>query len=132
MQRALLPCLLVLAGCQEAGPPPLSGYVEVEPTRVAAPLEGFPVTLTEEGKQTQFLRLEAEGGLDEQLKRWAEMPRHGWGVVGKAKPGAMTLAYLAGDEKDLKPDERRKKEDDNALFARHNYGFGRVFFVGRQ
>jgi HlyD family secretion protein len=40
MQRALLPCLLLLVSCQKADPPPLSGYVEVEPTRVAAPLAG--------------------------------------------------------------------------------------------
>jgi hypothetical protein len=109
---------------------PLIKMLPIENPHVVAPLEGFPVTLTEEGKQTDFLKLEAEGTIEDCLKRWAEMPRHYWGVVGKAKPGATTLAYVAGEEKNLKPEERRKKEQESALMVRHNYGFGRVFFVG--
>ena len=58
------------------------------------------------------------------------MPPHGWGIVGKAKPGATTLAYVAGGPATLTPEEKKKREQEFALMVRHNYGFGRVFFVG--
>ena len=102
----------------------------IEEAKEVAPKEGFPVTLTAEGKEADFLRLEPEGGLKESLERWAGLPRHYWGVVGKAKKGATTLAYVAGNEKGLAPKEKRRREQEQALLVRHNYGFGRVFFVG--
>jgi hypothetical protein len=110
---------------------PLLKMLPIEEPRLVAPTDGFPVTLTEEGKLTDFLKLEAEGSTEAQLERWAALPRHYWGVIGKAKPGATTLAYLASaDERNLKPEEKRKREQERALMVRHNYGFGRVFFVG--
>jgi hypothetical protein len=109
---------------------PLVKLLPIENPHVVAPEEGFHVTLTGEGKQADFLRLEATGSTADQLRRWAEMPPHYWGVVGTAKPGATTLAYVGADEENLKPEEKVKKERENSLFVRHNYGFGRVFFVG--
>jgi hypothetical protein len=59
-------------------------------------------------------------------KTWAGLPRHYWAVVGRAKPGAMTLATAAEGER--KPGDGRDREQ--ALIVRHNYGLGRVLFVG--
>src|SRR5262249_5453653 len=60
---------------------PLIKMLPITQARAIAPLEGFPVTLTEEGKQTEFMKLEAEGPVEDNLKRWATMPPHGWGVI---------------------------------------------------
>ena len=117
-------------GDKNEGTDPLIKMLPIESAEEVAPETGFPVTLTEEGKQAEFLRLETEGGVKETLERWAAMPRHYWGVVGKAKKGATTLAYVAGDEKNLTAEEKRQREQEQALFVRHNYGFGRVFFIG--
>ena len=77
------------------------------------PPQGFPVTLTYEGKGTPFLQMEPEPDKNEQ--RWAEFPRHYWGVVGKVKPGATPLAYVAdGDTRS--PD--KKDEAERAQEAR--------------
>jgi hypothetical protein len=51
-------------------------------------------------------------------------------VVGKAKPGATTLAFVNAGAPAVSPEEKRKREQENALMVRHNYGFGRVFFIG--
>src|SRR5439155_12012709 len=59
---------------------------------------------------------------------WAELPKHYWGVVGRAKPGAVPLAYLAGPDADKKDTAAREREQ--SLIVRQNYGFGRVLFVG--
>ncbi|HEX5269247.1 MAG TPA: hypothetical protein VFW33_02105, partial [Gemmataceae bacterium] len=96
---------------------------------------------------------------DKNEQRWAEFPLHYWGVVGKLKPGATPLAYVAdgggpltpnpsppGGEGSqsrtpLPPGERGRGEGagktdeaerarDRGLIVRHNYGFGRVLFVG--
>src|SRR5205085_12649190 len=64
--------------------------------RVVKPLQGFPVALTEEGKLTKFLQMEDVPAESE--KRWSMLPRHYWGVVGKAKPGAASLAYFPDEE----------------------------------
>jgi hypothetical protein len=50
-----------------------------------------------------------------------------WGVVGTAKPGATVLA-TAGTEQNSA--QAGAPDKTNALVARHNYGFGRVLFVG--
>jgi hypothetical protein len=109
---------------------PLVKMLPIEAPQVVAPATGFPVTLTEAGKDVEFLRLEAEGTLEENLHRWASMPRHYWGVVGKAKKGAAVLAYVTGEEEALTPQQRRQQEEEHALMVRSNYGFGRVFYVG--
>jgi hypothetical protein len=112
---------------------PLIRMLPITDPRVVATEEGFAVTLTEEGKQTDYLKLETEGLGEDNLRRWAELPRHYWGAIGKAKPGAMTLAHVAPADaldKATKSEEKRKLEDEHALMVRQNYGFGRVFYVG--
>jgi hypothetical protein len=108
-----------------AGPDedPLLHLLPVEQPRAVTPKEGFRVTLTEEGKLTAFLQMDPAA--DQSGARWAEFPPHYWGVVGRAKPGAVPLAGFAEGKKDT---EDREKE--NALIVRQNYGFGRVLFVG--
>ncbi len=115
--------LVVLAGKRSmplgfAGPgatdDPLAKLLPVEQPSAFAPEDGFSVALTEEGTRTGFLQMEQPA--DKNVARWAELPRHFWAVVGRPKPGAAPLA-LAGDK-------------DQALIVRHNYGFGRVLFVG--
>jgi hypothetical protein len=129
--------LVVLAGKRympqaflEAGPggetETLRRLLPIESPRVIAPLEGFSVLLTHLGRETKFLELDAEFGQNE--ARWAALPRHFWGIVGRAKPGAVTLATFAGDRAVKRVwDERERGQ---ALLVRHNYGFGRVLFVG--
>lgn len=108
---------------------PIQRLLPVEQPRTVTPLKGFPVSLTEEGRLTPFLQMDEEG--EESETRWAELPPHYWGVVGKAKPGATPLAFYADPkDDDLKGDKKTAREKDNALIARHNYGFGRVLFVG--
>jgi hypothetical protein len=104
---------------------PLRKLLPIESPRVASLVDGFPITLTQEGRETKFLELDPETGKSEE--HWAALPRHYWGVIGQAKPGAMPLAFLpdGGDPKSV--GEREKQQ---ALIVRHNYGFGRVLFVG--
>src|SRR5262249_30983897 len=100
----------------------------IELPQVVKPADGFGVTLTPMGQETPFLQMEAEA--DQSAARWASLPRHFWGLVGRAKPGATTLAYVA---EPIAPDDKRKAEErerDLGLIVRQNYGFGRVLFVG--
>src|SRR5262249_30829566 len=46
---------------------PLVKMLPIEAPREVAPTEGFPVTLTEAGKDVDFLKLEAEGTQEENL-----------------------------------------------------------------
>src|SRR5262249_39402680 len=55
--------------------------------------EGFKVSLTGEGMQTGFLRLESEPGASEE--RWGLLPLHYWAVAGSPKPGAAALAFAS-------------------------------------
>src|SRR5206468_4277545 len=82
----------------------------------------FPLTLTQAGRETSFLELDADTA--KSAERWAQMPPHYWGVVGRAKPGATPLAWVeeGGAAKKAGPERER----ESALIARHNYGFGRV------
>jgi hypothetical protein len=116
-------------GGGEAEQDPLLKLLPIEQPRVVAPVQGFPVTLTEEGRLSSFLQMDPVA--DESLNRWAELPPHYWGVVGKAKPGAVTLAYFH-DERVANADkkQRAEREREQALIVRQNYGFGRVLFVG--
>ncbi len=105
---------------------PLRRLLPIEQPRIVSPLEGFPIALTYLGRVTKFLELDAEDGQNE--ARWAALPRHFWGVVGKAKPGAVTLATVPPPGTGGRP--RLEREREQALIVRHNYGFGRVLFVG--
>jgi hypothetical protein len=106
---------------------PLVKMLPIEKPEVVHPPVGFPVTLTAKGIITPFLQMDPAPEVS--ARRWAELPRHLWGVIGRAKPGADALAYIAADQ--LKtPDRKEMAERAQALIAAHNYGFGRVLYVG--
>ena len=105
---------------------PIRKMLPIESPRVVAPQDGFAPALTADGRETKFMDLEEEAGKNDQ--RWAELPRHFWGVVGQAKPAAATLAFVPEGQADpLDPSARERR---NALIARQNYGLGRVLYVG--
>lgn len=116
-----------LAYAEEAGADddPLLKMLPVERPRAVGPAQGFPVTLTHEGRQAPFLQLDAAP--EESARRWAELPRHHWALVGRAKPGAVVLACVADG---APKDDKDGPEKTQALIVRHNYGFGRVLLVG--
>ena len=104
---------------------PLRKLLPIESPRVVAPAEGFPITLTQLGKETKFLEMDADPARSQAI--WAGLPRHYWGIVGQAKPGATPLAYVVEDGP-KKPISEAEKQ--SALIVKQNYGFGRVLFVG--
>jgi hypothetical protein len=118
---------LAFSSAADAAADPLLELLPIEEPRAVQPGKGFPVTLTYEGKQAPFLQMEAAPDRSEQ--RWAELPRHFWGVVGRTKPGAVALAYLA-EADTAAGKEPVVGEKERALIVRQNYGFGRVLFVG--
>jgi hypothetical protein len=111
---------------------PLSRLLPVQQPHAVSPPAGFPVTLTHEGTLTPYLQMEPEP--EKSAERWAGLPRHFWGVVGRTKPGAVSLAFVADEA--APPAAAAAKagkdtvENTQALIVRQNYGFGRVLFVG--
>lgn len=101
---------------------PMSRLLPIHNPRVVDRKDGFQVTLTGEGKQTAFLRLEPDAGSS--AERWAGLPPHSWAIVGRAKEGAVPLAFLPEGRGGI------EQERNNALILRQNYGFGRVVYVG--
>jgi hypothetical protein len=128
--------LVVLAGKRAMPAAFLSATPAGDPIRKLLPIEaanplqlstGFPLTLTAEGGLATFLRMEPTP--EESERRWATLPRHFWGMVGKVKPGAAVLAtYRSEDE--AAPMDPAAWSKDHALIARQSYGFGRVLYVG--
>jgi hypothetical protein len=120
---------LAFTGAADSGPEgdPLLRLLPIEQPQAVRPPAGFPITLTFEGKSTPFLQMEPEPDKNEQ--RWADFPPHYWGVVGKLKPGATALAYVADPEAVGKKDEAERARE-RGLIVRQSYGFGRVLFVG--
>jgi hypothetical protein len=106
---------------------PLLKLLPIEEMKVVSPEQGFAVTLTREGKAAPFMRMEADAAESE--RRWAALPPHYWGVIGKAKPAATSLAYFSRPGK-VSNDDLLKLSREQALIARHNYGRGQVLFVG--
>jgi hypothetical protein len=106
---------------------PLRRLLPIEGPRPLAPTAGFPLSLTQSGRETRFMELDAERADNDEL--WAGQPRPWlWGIAGKTKPAATALAsYLDPAEAALSPSEREKQ---HTVFARHNYGFGRVLYIG--
>jgi hypothetical protein len=104
---------------------PLRKLLPIEEPAVVAPRDGFSVTLTEPGKETRFLELDPDPALS--ARRWSELPKHYWGVTGRVKPGATSLAWIKTGEDRAGLVEREREQ---ALIARQSYGFGRVLFVG--
>ena len=107
---------------------PLAALLPIREPRVVAPVKGFPVTLTEEGRQTAFLKMESDPAAS--LERWAALPHHYWAVVGKAKEGAVPLAFYNDGTPARDEAAQRERERANSLVVRQNYGFGRVVYVG--
>ncbi len=107
---------------------PLMRLLPITEPRELRPVNGFPVTLTAEGRLSTFLQLEATQ--DASDRRWNELPKHFWGLVGKAKPGATPLAWVRDGAVSPDPKVEVEQERNNALILRQNYGFGRVLFVG--
>jgi hypothetical protein len=111
----------------DAGADPLARLLPVERPRAVRSAQGFPVIPTADGKMTGFLQMESTP--EESERRWSLLPRHFWGTVGRAKPGATVLASYRDDAAEAVK-EPGAWERDNALIARQNYGLGRVLFVG--
>lgn len=87
---------------------PLIRMLPIERPREVKPNTGFRFTLTQEGTTIPYLQLEPGASTQHNQERWAKMRKHYWGVIGHAKPGATTLAYV--DHKDA--EEKERPEDD--------------------
>jgi len=112
---------------------PLRRLLPVESPRVLAPAKGLSLSLTPAAEQARFMELDSDP--TDNARLWAGFPRPwGWAVAGRAKPGATVLAsWLDPAEPEPAPAAGRatsERERRNAVVARHNYGFGRVLFVG--
>jgi hypothetical protein len=103
---------------------PLHKLLPVEAPRMVTSRDGFPLTLTQSGRESRFLELSSEPAKNEET--WAGLQRPCWGVVGQAKPGATVLLWHPTDEGKPGPERERK----TALVAWQYYGLGRVLFVG--
>jgi len=102
---------------------PLAKLLPISRPHVVDRKDGFQVALTGDGLQTSFMRLENDAWTSEE--RWRQMPPHYWAITGTARAGAIVLAQ-APAAKRMKADSEREE----ALIVRHNYGFGRVIYVG--
>src|SRR5207248_5008522 len=113
---------------------PLRALLPITAPKVVKPADGFPLLLTAEGRDAGFLMMEDTSNKSDD--RWKVLPLHYWGVVGKAKPGAVPLAFVppAGVEMPTEPAARAAKqtelERNNALIVWQNAGLGRVLYVG--
>ncbi len=105
---------------------PLARLLPVESVHTVDEPDGFRLALSAEGRETDFLKLEATA--EESEKRWAALPRHPWRAAGKAKPGATVLASPRGER--APAGDRTAYEREHGLIVRQNYGFGRVLYVG--
>jgi hypothetical protein len=105
----------------------LPDLLPIEEPRVVRSTQGFPIALTGAGRATPLLRLEDAGEAGTDL--WSELPPHYWGVIGKRKSAATTLAYYPG-EGDPARAKTPAEQDDSALIAWHTVGKGRVLFIG--
>jgi len=107
---------------------PLAKLLPISVPRAVRADTGFRVTLTAEGQQTGFLRMEPNAGLS--AETWANLPPHYWAITGRAKDGAVTLAYVPQAGAPMDPAAARDLERNNALIVRQNFGFGKVVYVG--
>jgi hypothetical protein len=107
---------------------PLRKLLPIEAPRAVSLPAGFSLTLTEEGRETNFMRPGVEPGAADDY--WSQLPKHYWAVTGRAKPGALPLAYLSERLPGPAVDANGEREREQGLIVRHNYGFGRVLYVG--
>lgn len=108
------------------GGDPLRKMLPIEDAHVLASQDGFRLTLTPEGRDTEFMKLDTENVKSD--ARWSELPTLYWAVVGKAKPGARALVYVNVPAADKQA--KNRPEATNAVIALQNYGFGRVLYAG--
>ncbi len=110
--------LVVVAGKRAV---PLQYTADADPLRKLLPISdpteyavknGFRLALTPDGRRSWFLSLGDSAAATREA--WEGLPVHYWAVAGKPKDGAEVLAEANGA----------------AVMARHNYGFGRVLYVG--
>ncbi len=128
---------LVIAAGKRSMPlayPDIDSKGETDPLRKLLPLDlpravasrpGFRLGLTNAARETRFMDMDADPA--KSLSIWRALPRHYWGVVGQAKPGATTLATISDGEERSDASEGDRQR---ALIVKQNYGFGRVLFVG--
>jgi hypothetical protein len=107
---------------------PFLKLLPIEEPKAVESRRGFALALAQEGRLSPFLQMEP--GAEKNESRWAQLPRHYWGVIGRCKPGATPLAYVREDGKEPTPKELESLEKERALITRQNYGFGRVLFIG--
>ncbi len=110
---------------------PIVKLLPIENMREVRPKSGFRLTKTVDGGTRPFLRLHPKD--DVNARRWARLRPHYWGVIGKAKPGATTLAYAKPAELGIKLDSKQSPQQiarDHSVLVLQNYGFGRVLYVG--
>jgi hypothetical protein len=108
-------------------PDPLTKLLPIEQPRLLAPVEGFALTRTRAGADTRFMELDPDA--DDTATLWAGHPRPWtWAVAGVPKPGATALASWLDPAEAKKPITERERS--HAVIVRHNYGFGRVLFMG--
>jgi hypothetical protein len=115
---------------------PLAELLPIIRPRIVQSRGGFPITLTDEGRDTALLRMEdnagTEGGQAGVAKRslWQELPPHYWAVVGQKKPAASTLAFYPGEAEERGKELTKAEQEAQSLIAWQTYGKGRVLFVG--
>ncbi|QVL34734.1 hypothetical protein KIH39_12740 [Telmatocola sphagniphila] len=92
--------------------------------------EGFSMQLTSEGQQRGYLQLDND--IRRNDFRWQQLPRSYWGVVGKCKPSAISLAYVMPrlDPAGTNIPKLDEIQRNNAILVRQNIGFGKVLFLG--
>ena len=106
---------------------PLSKLLPIEKPQLLSPVEGFALSLTRAGRETRFMELDPDP--DDNSLLWAGHPRPwSWAIAGQLKPGATALASWF--DPSLANQALTERERRHAVLARHNYGFGRVLFVG--
>jgi hypothetical protein len=106
---------------------PLRKLLPIRTARGFAPEAGFLPSLTPDGNRAWFLRLGDTPAASRAV--WDGFPPNGWAAVGEAKDGAEVLAWV-NDPKARPPEAKGFPERTTALFARQNYGLGRVLYVG--
>lgn len=104
---------------------PLVKLLPLRQPSVLRPEDGFSLAITELGAKTPFFQIEKDW--DNSRQRWAEMPKHFWGVAGTAKPGAVVLARA---EHSSLPQAKDPSLDARGLVLQQPYGFGKVLYVG--
>jgi hypothetical protein len=114
---------------------PLGKLLPIENPQPRTSKQGFAPVLTEAGEKTPFFQIEASAEASRQ--RWAELPKHFWGVIGNAKPGGTVLARAVDPGAGLpltpgpSPQEGERGESQaHGLIVQQHYGFGKVLFIG--